>query len=117
MAATLNDKENASSPHAAEADSVRRDANGRVTHLCGPGNGGGRWSLPIEAVIAAVQRDEARFFVTRGGQQLGLCVKDGELAAMVDDGWTVRSLPRCDEASEACVRLCGRAGGRSFRAR
>ena len=42
-----------------------------------------------------IEHEGARSFVSRGSQQLGLQVKQGELATMVEDGWSVRSLPAC----------------------
>ena len=81
--------------HAIEIDCARRDASGRITHVGGPGADGRRWMSEIAAVIAAASDEDARYFVSRGGQQLGLQVKDGQLVTMVEDGWTVQSLPRC----------------------
>jgi hypothetical protein len=49
-------------------------------------------------VVASIQRNQARYFVSHGSQQFGLRVKDGELVTMIDDGWSVRSLPACREA-------------------
>jgi len=82
---------------ALEIDCARRDARGRVTHVSGPGPDGRRWSAPLDAVIAAAMRDDGRYFVSRGAQQLGLQVKNGELVAMIDDGWSVSRLPACPE--------------------
>ena len=81
--------------HAVEIDCARRNARGEVTHVGGPGTQGQRWTARLETVIAAIERDEARYFVSRGAQQLGLRVKEGELTTMVEDGWSVRSLPPC----------------------
>ena len=82
-------------PHAIQIDCARRDARGNVTHLGGASAEGERWTMRLEAVVAAIERDGARYFVVRGSQQLGLSVKDGELVTMVEDGWSVRSLPVC----------------------
>jgi len=87
------------SPGALEIDCGRRDARGQVTHVGGPGASGRRWMVPLEVVVTSLERGDARYFVARGWQQLGLGVKDGELVTMVDDGWSVRSLPVCSEVS------------------
>jgi hypothetical protein len=84
-----------SSAHAVQIDCARRDSDGRVTHLGGPALAGRRWVEKIDVVIAAARRDDARYFISRGAQQLGLHVRDGELATMIEDGWTVRELPVC----------------------
>jgi hypothetical protein len=81
--------------YAMEIDCARRDSRGRVTHVGGPGADGRRWMAALETVIAAAARDEARYFVARGAQQLGLRVKDGQLVTMVEDGWSVTDLPVC----------------------
>lgn len=80
---------------AIEIDCAQRGARGEITHLGGPTPDGRRWTSRLEAVIAAIEKDGARYFVSRGSQQLGLHVKRGELAAMMEDGWSVRSLPAC----------------------
>ena len=85
--------------HAVEIDCARRDVQGRVTHVGGPDREGGRWTARLEDVVAAVERDGARYFVACGAQQLGLHARNGELVAMVEDGWSVRSLPSCRAAS------------------
>jgi hypothetical protein len=46
-------------------------------------------------VVAAATREETRYFVSRGAHQLGLQVREGQLVPMIDDGWSVRSLPVC----------------------
>ena len=51
--------------------------------------------LELAAVIDAAQHGNARYYVTRGAQQLGLAVAHGQLVAMTDDGWSVSSLPAC----------------------
>ena len=81
------------SPGALEIDCVRRDERGTVTHVGGPGGDGRRWMLPLAQAIAALERNEARYFVSRGPQQLGLRVKNGELITMLGEGWSVQSLP------------------------
>jgi hypothetical protein len=81
--------------HALEIDCARRDERGRVTHVGGPVADGTRWMLTLESVIAVAAREEVRYFVSRSGHQLGLQVKNGELVTMMEDGWTVRSLPVC----------------------
>lgn len=86
------------SPLAVEIDCTRRDAGGRVTHVGGPGADGRRWIAELSAVIAAAERGEVRYFVSRGAHQLGLDVKDGQLVTMIDDGWSVRNLPVCRPA-------------------
>ena len=83
---------------AVEIDCARRDARGRVTHLGGPGVDGRRWVSELSAVIASAERGGVRYFVTRGAHQLGLGVKNGQLVTMVDDGWSVGSLPACGPA-------------------
>jgi hypothetical protein len=80
---------------AIEIDCARRDARGEITHLGGPTADGRRWTSRLEAVIAAIEKDGARYFVSRGSQQLGLHVRKGELATMMEDGWSLRSLPSC----------------------
>lgn len=50
---------------------------------------------PVAAVIAALERSEAHYFVSSGAQQLGLRVKDGELVTIVEYGWSVYTLPVC----------------------
>jgi len=62
-------------------------------HVGGPGADGKRWMLELAAVIDAAQHGNARYYVTRGAQQLGLAVAHGQLVAMTDDGWSVSSLP------------------------
>ena len=84
-----------SASQALEIDCARRDARGAVTHLGGPRADGRRWTAELGAVIAAATREEVRYFVSRGAQQLGLQVKGGQLATMIDDGWSVYSLPTC----------------------
>ncbi|HUQ76645.1 MAG TPA: hypothetical protein VM183_18140 [Burkholderiales bacterium] len=84
-----------SAAHAIEIDCARRDREGRVTHVGGPGTGGRRWMARIEIVVAAAKADEVRYFISRSPQQLGLQVRDGELVTMIEDGWTVRQLPVC----------------------
>jgi hypothetical protein len=81
--------------NAVEIDCARRDARGRVTHLGGRSPDGRRWLAELPQLIAAVERGEARYFVVRGAQQIGLRVQDGELVAMVDMGWSLTSLPAC----------------------
>jgi hypothetical protein len=81
--------------HAVEIDCARRDATGRVTHVGGPGLDGQRWVARLETVIAEVERGEGRYFISHGSQQFGLCVEKGELVTMIEDGWSVRSLPDC----------------------
>lgn len=90
----------ASVPHALEIDCARRNARGEVTHLGGPGVDGTRWMQELASIVAAAERGDARYFITRGGQQLGLGVKRGELVTMVEDGWSVRRLPPCDRAAD-----------------
>lgn len=51
----------------------------------------------LVVVIAAVESGRARYYVSRGGQQFGLHVMDGQLATVVDDGWTVLRLPVCGQ--------------------
>ena len=80
---------------AVEIECARRDVRGEITHLGGPTFDGRRWTSRLEAVVAAIEKEGARYFVSRGSQQLGLQVKQGELATMVEDGWSVRSLPAC----------------------
>jgi hypothetical protein len=80
---------------AIEIDCARRDARGEITHLGGPTPDGRRWTSRLDVVIAAMEKDGARYFVSRGSQQLGLHVTKGELATMMEDGWTVHSLPAC----------------------
>jgi hypothetical protein len=89
----------ASPPHAIEINCARRNALGEVTHLGGLGADGRRWLDELGRIVAAAERGEARYFITRGGQQLGLSVRGGELVTMVEDGWSVRQLPTCDRAS------------------
>lgn len=84
--------------YALEIDCARRDARGEVTHVGGPAGDGGRWYDELVRVVAAAERGEARYFITRGGQQLGLVARQGELVTMVEDGWRVRRLPSCDPA-------------------
>jgi len=93
-------------PYALEIDCARRDARGEVTHVGGPAADGHRWVEELARVVAAAEQGAARYFITRGGQQLGLNVKRGELVTMVEDGWRVRRLPPC-----------GPAAGRSSRAK
>jgi hypothetical protein len=81
-------------PHAIEIDCARRE-RGIVTHVGGPARDGRRWTAALEQVIAQLERNEVRYFISRGSQQFGLRVKDGELVTMVEDGWSVRSLPAC----------------------
>jgi len=83
------------SGNAIEIDCARRDPRGRVTHVGGRGPDGRRWLAELPQLIAAVERGEARYFVVRGAQQLGLRVQDGELVTMVDMGWSLSSLPAC----------------------
>jgi hypothetical protein len=85
--------------HAVEIDCARRDEGGRVTHLGGPGAAGQRWIAQVAAVIAAIERSEAHYFVSSGSQQLGLRVKDGQLVTIVEYGWSVYSLPVCAGAA------------------
>lgn len=92
--------------YALEIDCARRDPRGEVTHVGGPGADGRRWVEELARVVAAAERGEARYFITRGGQQLGLVVKRGELVTMVEDGWRVQRLPPC-----------GPEAGRSSRAK
>ena len=80
---------------AIEIDCARRDASGRVTHVGGRRADGERWIAELPAVITAAERNETRYFIVRGAQQFGLRVQDGELATMVETGWSVRSLPAC----------------------
>ena len=80
---------------AIEIDCARRDARGEITHVGGPALDGCRWMFRLEVVIAAIEKDGARYFVSRGSQQLGLHVREGELATMMEDDWSVRSLPAC----------------------
>ena len=51
--------------------------------------------LEIAAVIDSVQNGAARYYVTRGSQQLGLEVRQGQLVTMIGDDWSVYSLPVC----------------------
>lgn len=53
--------------------------------------------LELGAVIDSVQQDAARYYVTRGSQQLGLKVERGELVTMTGDDWSVYSLPACGD--------------------
>ena len=85
-------------PKALEIDCARRDHRAVVTHVGGPGEDARRWIAPLEEVVAALERNEVRYFVSHGAQQFGLRVKDGELATMIDDGWSVRSLPACRDS-------------------
>ena len=78
-----------------EIDCARVDRQGRVSHVGGPGADGRRWMEELGVVIAAAQSGRARYYVSRGAQQLGLHVRNGELATMIDDGWTVLLLPLC----------------------
>lgn len=78
-----------------QIDCARRDAGGTVTHVGGPGADGKRWVLELAAVIDAAQHGNARYYVTRGAQQLGLKVAHDELVTMTDDDWTVYNLPVC----------------------
>ena len=94
MAAALNP-----APYALEIDCARRDARGEVTHVGGQGADGQRWVEELSRVVAAAEQGAARYFITRGGQQLGLMVKRGELVTMVEDGWRVRRLRPCDPAA------------------
>lgn len=96
MAAALTP---AAPAYALEIDCSRRDARGEVTHVGGPGTDGRRWMEQLARVVGAAERGEARYFITRGGQQLGLAAKRGELVTMVEDGWSVRHLPLCDPAA------------------
>jgi hypothetical protein len=81
--------------HALHIDCARRDGGGRVTHVGGPAADGTRWMLEIAAVIDAVQNGAARYYVTRGSEQIGLQVQQGQLVTMTADGWSVDSLPAC----------------------
>ena len=81
--------------NAVEIDCARRDRRGQITHVGGPGADGRRWTAPLETVLAAIERGETRYFISRGSQQFGLRVKEGELGTMIEDGWSVRSLPAC----------------------
>lgn len=81
--------------YALEIDCARYDRSGEVTHLGGLTPDGTRWWAALEVIIARAESGERSYFVTRGGQQLGLRVKAGELVTMVGDGWSVHSLPRC----------------------
>ena len=92
--------------YALEIDCARRNTRGEVTHLGGPGADGRRWVEELGRILAAAECGEARYFITRGGQQLGLVVKRGELVTMVEDGWRVQRLPPC-----------GPEAGRSSRAK
>ena len=92
MGTTLT--KDAPSAKAIEIDCARRDHRAVVTHVGGPG-ANGRWIAPLQEVVALLERNEMRYFVSYGSQQFGLRVKDGELATMIDDGWSVRSLPAC----------------------
>jgi hypothetical protein len=83
------------STRALQIDCARRDAGGRVTHVGGRGADGKRWLLELAAVIDSAQHGDARYYVARGAQQLGLTVADGELVTMTEDGWSVYSLPVC----------------------
>jgi hypothetical protein len=85
------------SGNALEIDCARRDPRGRVTHLGGRGPDGRRWVQELTQLVSAAERGEARYFVVRGAQQIGLRAQDGELVAMVDMGWTVSSLPTCPD--------------------
>ena len=85
--------------YALEIDCAQRDARGEVTHLGGPGADGRRWVEELGRVVAAAERGETRYFITRGGQQLGLVAKRGELVTMVEDGWRVQRLPPCGPAA------------------
>jgi hypothetical protein len=80
---------------ALEIDCARHDARGRVSHVGGPGVDGRRWMEELVVVIAAAESGRVRYYVSHGAQQLGLQVRDGQLATMVDDGWTVLRLPVC----------------------
>jgi len=80
---------------ALEIDCARRDLRGRVTHVGGPGVDGQRWMEELVVVVEAAKSGRARYFVSRGAQQLGLHVRDGELVTMIEDGWTVLRLPVC----------------------
>jgi hypothetical protein len=84
--------------HAVEIDCARRDGHGVVTDVGGPTSAGQRWTAQLGFVIAALERGEARYFVSSGSQQLGLHVKDGELVTIVEFGWSVYSLPVCRAA-------------------
>ena len=84
---------------ALEIDCARWDERGHVTHVGGPGASGRRWLLPLPVVVAALERGDARYFVSCGWQQLGLRVKDGELVTMVEHDWSVRSLRVCSDPS------------------
>jgi hypothetical protein len=83
---------------AVEIDCARRDHRGIVTHVGGPGEDGRRWVAPLVEVVGLVARNEYRYFVSYGSQQFGVRVENGELVTMIDDGWSVRSLPVCDRA-------------------
>lgn len=82
---------------ALEIDCARRDSRGRVSHVGGPGVDGRRWMEELSAVIAALESGRTRYYVSRGGEQLGLHIADGELATMVEDDWTVSRLPVCGQ--------------------
>ena len=82
-------------PHALHIDCARRDRGGRVTHIGGPTAQGTRWMMEIAAVMDSVQNGAARYYVTRGSQQLGLEVRRGQLVTMAGDDWSVYSLPAC----------------------
>ena len=93
---------------ALEIDCARRTTDGEVTHVGGPRVNGGRWMAELGAVIAAAERGETRYFVSQGAQQFALHVRNGQLARMVDDGWSVLNLaseplsdPRAGRSSRA----------------
>lgn len=80
---------------ALEIDCARRDSRGRVSHVGGPGADGRRWMEELGVVIAAAESGRKRYYVSCGAQQLGLHVRDGQLATMIEDDWTVLRLPVC----------------------
>ena len=82
-------------PRALHIDCARRDRGGRVTHIGGPAADGKRWMMELAALIDSAQNGAARYYVTRGSQQLGLEVRGGQLLTMTGDDWSVYSLPAC----------------------
>ena len=51
--------------------------------------------LELAAVIDSLSHGEARYYVSRGSQQLGLKVAHGSLVTMTGDDWSVYNLPPC----------------------
>ena len=82
---------------ALEIDCARHDGHGRVSHVGGPGVDGRRWMEELVVVIAAAESGHTRYYVSRGAHQFGLHVRNGQLATIIDDGWTVLRLPVCGE--------------------